>query len=114
MKKYPVTYKGNKYEVRWEEGIEGNRIVIYEVIEGIKFKERVIFKRFKTYKCVCSINEETIDEVIHMSKNDPSYYIEEIKKLFEFWERKQKYNREAEKIKANKLKALDEWDGVIE
>ena len=113
MKKYPVTYKGNKYEVRWEDGIEGNRMVIYEVIEGVKFKERVIFKRFKTYKCVYSINEERIDEILYISKNDSNYYVEEIKKLFKLWERSQEYNREVENIRVNKLKALEEWDGYV-
>ena len=107
MKKYPVTYKGNKYEVRWEQHLYSYNISIYEVIPGR------IFKRFKTYKCVYSIPEETIDEVMHMSENDSNYYIKEIKKLFEFWERNQEYNREVENIKANKLKALKEWDGYV-
>ena len=107
MKKYPVTYKGNKYEVRWEEGICGDRISIYELVESR------IFKRFKTYECVYSLPEETIDEVMYMSKNDPMYYIEETKKLFEFWERSEKRKQEEEKIEANKLKSLEEWNGYV-
>lgn len=102
MKKYPVIYKGNKYEVRWEEDIY-NCITIYEVKDGI----------FKRYKEIYSILEEIVIEVLYLSKNDPNYYIEEIKKAFEFWERRQKTQKEKELIEANKQKSLEEWDGVI-
>lgn len=107
MKKYPVTYKGKEYEVRWEQIGCLNYISIYEVIEGR------IFKRFKIYKSVYSELKSTIDEVMYMSKNDPTYYIEETKTLFKFWERSKKRKQEKEDIEANKLKALEEWDGEI-
>lgn len=107
MKKYPVTYKGKKYEVRWEQTMWEDYISIYEVIVGKVFK-------FKTYECIYSVPEETIDEVLYLSKNDPNYYIEETKKLFEFWERGQKVKKEKELIEANKQKSLEEWDGVVE
>lgn len=106
MKKYPVTYKGKEYEVRWEQEICGDYISIYEVGK--------IFKKFKTYECIYSVQEETIDEVLYLSKNDPNYYIEETKKLFEFWERVQKVKKEKELIEANKQKSLEEWDGIVE
>ena len=109
MKKYPVTYKGKEYEVRWEQHLCSDDISIYEVIE-----RKILWKTFKIYECIYSEPEETIDEVLYLSKNDPNYYIEETKKLFEFWERAQKKDKEKELIEENKQKSLEEWDGVVE
>lgn len=113
MRKYPVTYKGNTYEVRWEEGVCGDRIAIYEIIEGR------IFKRFKTYECIYSVLEEEVKKFM-LPSEDYDYYIKEIKMLFYLYEceneRKERENlrkQEEEKNEAAKMKALEEWDGVI-
>ena len=109
MKKYPVTYKGKEYEVRWEYGgREGliTHIYIYEVFTS------AILKR-KSYRYKYDVPRFMMDKIITLSKDNPNYYIEEAKTIFEIWERDEEDKQKAEMIKANKEKALEEWDGVI-
>ena len=112
MKKYPVIYKGKEYEVRWEERIVDYRcrpkaLVIYEVTAS------KILKR-KKYKYVYMEYRSELFCYAHLQKDDPDFYIKEVKRLFEFYEEYEKEKREKEMIESNKKKALAEWDGVID
>ena len=108
MKKYPVTYKGKEYEVRWEKGSVFGRLYdnlsIYEV--------RKIFK-IKTYKEVYCEYEWEVDKYINVPNSSPDYYIEQVKVLFELWEYSMESKRQKKIIEENKRNALAEWDGVI-
>lgn len=106
MKKYPVTYKGKTYEVRWKDELFYTYISIYEVsiIKIFKFK-------IKRYKHVYELPDIEIEDFIN--KKDPNYYIEETKIVFKFLEADNKRKQEEEQLKANKLKALKEWDGYV-
>ena len=114
MKKYPVIYKNKEYEVRWEEGsLLGkhfyDHIAIYEV--------KKILKIFKYYKEVYSLNELYLMDYlssIDIYKDNPNYYIEEVKYLFYLMEDEASKEEKAKTNKYMKEKALAEWDGIIE
>ena len=110
MKKYPVTYKGKEYEVRWE-GYSGlTELVIYEAktinIFG-KLKIKTYKEKFKEYEAV-------IKKFVGIPSSDPPYYIKEVKELFKIWEADEYAKKHQEEIKNNKKQALEEWDGVID
>lgn len=111
LKKYPVKYKGQKYEVRWEGFEYGKhyiRLCIYEVtnIFGIK-----IYKyRYDNYQCYI---DELLEE-LHIPSDHNEIYIEEIKMLFKLWENKQEREEAKNRVKRNKENALKQWNGVIE
>ena len=109
MKKYPVTYKGKEYEVRWEGYSSFTELVIYEVktinIFG-KFKIRTYQKKFNVY-------EDVVEEIAKTSKENINYYIEEVKELFEIWEADEHCKKYGKEIEEQKKQALAEWDGVI-
>ena len=114
MKKYPITYKNKEYEVRWEEGsLLGkhfyDHITVYEV--------KKILKNYKYYKEVYSVNENYLMDYlssIHIYKDNPNYYIEEIKCLFNLMEYDASKKEKANKEKYTKEKALEEWNGILE
>lgn len=106
MKKYPVTYKRTEYEIRWEDVVGINYICIYKV-----FKCKAIRRKFYIYKY--GTPRFIVDAEIPIFEDDPNYYIEEAKTIFKIWERDEEDKQKAETIKANKEKALEEWDGII-
>jgi len=112
MKKYPIKYKGKEYEVRWMSHIFGTQLYIYQVDTY-----KILFKTIQTYTYKYDIAEDFIVEKLvtnGICKDDPNYYIEEIKVLFEKWEKYKHITKEYKTIQNNKEKALAEWDGVIE
>ena len=110
MKKYPVTYKGKEYEVRWEGYSSLIELVIYEVktinIFG-KLKIKTYKEKFKEY-------ESVIKKIVSILSSNPTYYIEEVKELFKLWEADEYTKKYQEEIKNKKYQALAEWDGVID
>ena len=108
MKKYPVTYKGKEYEVRWE-ATPFKYIVIYEVKHFWKIK----YYRQRFYEYESEINR-LVKAWENVPENDPSYYIAQVRTLFELWRRVLKNAEDEETAEIKKQKALAEWDGVIE
>ena len=112
LKKYPITYKGQKYEVRWEGmeyGADHITVCIYQVT-------KYIFG-IKTYKYIYGNYEYYIKDILEDSKityDSKDIYIEEIKMLFKLWETRKEIDEEKERIKRSKENALKEWNGVIE
>lgn len=107
MKKYPITYKGKEYEVRWEHSMLFDNVVIYEVrkILGIKYFKEV-------YSVYESGLEECLD-VMGIHKEDYNYYIEQVKCLFDLMERSISDEKKIQEDEINKRKALKEWDGIL-
>lgn len=107
MKKYPITYKGKEYEVRWEHSMLFDNVVIYEVrkILGIKYFKEV-------YSVYESGLEECLD-VMGIHKEDSTYYIEQVKYLFDLMERSISDEKKRQEDEINKRKALKEWDGIL-
>ena len=108
MKKYPVHYKGKKYEVRWEIYFYEEIISIYEVKQTITSKK---------YKQVYFSFEDEIKEKLKsdgINEEDSNFYIEEVKLLFKKWkDYSQNYNK-IQSIREAKKNALANWDGVID
>ena len=105
MKKYPVTYKGKRYEVRWTDDFL-ERVCIYEE------RKKLGIKYFKeTY----SEYETTLRQYLKRKDvcKDVNYYVEEVKILFEFWENETRITKDKKRLEYNQLKALKEWDGEI-
>ena len=109
LKKYPVKYKGQKYEVRWE-GHEYGRpyLCIYKVtnILGIKIYKH-IYNQYTYYL-------DDLLEDLHKPSDPNDIYIEEVKMLFKLWEQKQEREEAKNRTQRNKENALKEWNGVIE
>lgn len=105
MNKYPITYKGKTYEVRWEDRLCGNSIAIYEVKHCFKFK---------FYKYIYVELERDINKHMTVRDSDPNYYIEQVKTLFKMWEIDKAAKEYSNTIKDNKINALKRWNGIIE
>lgn len=108
MKKYPITYKGELYEVRWETPGWFPVITIYKETTSK-------FLQLKIYKEVYWEYEYNIDQHIkNIQEDDPNYYIEQAKTIFKLWEQDIEIKAKSKLIEQNKQQALSEWDGVIE
>ena len=105
MKKYTVIYNGKEYEVRWSTLFYVDYLTIYEIkkIFGIKYRTEIYSEK-----------EDTINKILNnidkSYKDDPNYYIEEIKCLF----RQVEIENDIYKTKSKQKQALKEWDGVID
>lgn len=109
MKKYPIIYKREKYEVRWESDLLFDCVTIYKEdrILGIKY-----------YKQVYSIDEHYLriylNEIGIYKEQNNNFYIDEVKYLFKLMEEDilaKELRVKREKTQKEKLK---EWDGVID
>ncbi len=108
MKKYPVTYKGKEYEVRWELYL-GTILTIYEVKEIKIFKKLKLKKYIKKY----STYLHEVQKLVTVSDDDPNYHIQEVKTLFDMWKLELQIEEYENKTERIQKKALEEWDGVI-
>ena len=77
MKKYPITYKGELYEVRWETIGFVPRITIYKVTTSK-------FLKFKIYKKMYRESEYDVNKQLDRPNllDDPIYYIQQVKTIF--------------------------------
>ena len=113
IKKYPIYYKDEEYEIRIEDekcydGIWGGFypvqcITIYKVTN-----QKCFLKNKKKYDKVYSIDLSMLTCLNRISnlKDSKNYYIELFKTAFNC------YIKPVE-IKNEQIKALKEWDGVI-
>lgn len=112
LKKYPVTYKDVKYEVRWEPASDYDtslKLVIYKVEHkqwwfGVK---TIYTPVFYEYQSVISVRLSYANHYRDVDSQD--LYINEVKALFEFYEEDMQ-KKELEKTQRDRLEA---WDGVI-
>ena len=136
IKKYPIFYQGEKYEVRIKicqdedacGGIYEERVInIYEVKEyNIFFKK--IFKRKKVFttnikkipiikKVIIKDNKGNVIQKITNIESDQDsdeYYVQLFQNAFQLYI--DKLNKEAQKQEKEnrKLAALKNWNGIIE
>ena len=116
MKKYPIYYNGNKYEVSFEELSSCDELEIR--VSNVKEN----FLRIKTYIDMplrthegCGIYSLYSDNSIYdgLDRNSDDYYIRmaelSVKKAVEA----QLLLDDLEAAKQRKIQALNKWDGVI-
>lgn len=102
-----VTYRGKKYKVLWREySYCEDNIEIWEDSRRCAWNMDL----FNDWEQVRYYSESYIKERIDITEDDPNYYIEEIKELFKVYQKE----LDKEESERNRLKVLEEWDGVIE
>lgn len=117
IKKYPVFYNGEEYEIRIEQPYikyygynSGKYIIIYKVT-----KHKQWFKPKFTYKKVYEIDKDSLlilnnkENNIGIYFDSDNYYIQLFKKAFDLYKDKLKLEQKEER----KLAALQNWDGII-
>lgn len=108
IKKYPVFYQGEEYEIRIENPYK--YIVVEEIIIYKVTKYKNWFGKDKiSYEKVYSIS---ID-LLKSSNDNDCYYIKLFKKAFDYYECSIKLEKEKEIKQEKRLAALEKWDGVI-
>ena len=122
LKKYPVTYQGQEYEVRWEvdsiyrycsDISNVTSLYLYKVDERKGFS-RILGK--KKYTEIYSSSKKVIDEYIagYIKKDNPELLlIEEVNVLFKSYISEQDIINKRELLKQIQIKELSEWDGII-
>ena len=123
LKKYPVTYQGQEYEVRWEvDSIYRDwsdipdkliSLYLYKVDERKRFS-RILGK--KKYTEIYSSNKKVIDGYIagYIKKNNPGLLlIEEVNALFKNYISEQDKINKQELLNQIQIKELSKWDGII-
>lgn len=115
LHKYPVTYKGKVYEVRFND-VWCNGISIFEVTKNIFGKNK--------YRYVYNVSSRLMDielEDLGIPQDSPTRYIEMTKIIFRLWQieeyntiwRIEKHKKE-QVAKQIQHQTLADWDGVIE
>lgn len=115
MNKYPVTYKGQEYEIRWEKDYYRSHytmcINIYEVIKGKNlFRKEIIIM----YEKIDSYSKEDIDKEIACSPSDIDLYIKEAKCALNKTIKKIEKEQQKELLEQQRKQALKNWDGNME
>lgn len=113
IKKYPVFYQGEEYEIRIENTykyIAGETVVIYK---ATKYKNW--FGKDKiSYEKVYSISIDLLESYSnHICYFDDSYYIKLFKEAFDYYKSSIKLEKEKKIRQEKRLAALENWDGVI-
>ena len=131
IKKYPVFYNGEEYEIRIEQPYyiayyynKTEYVTIYKVIKRKTLFGRTKIEYEKVYEKTKKslIFNYTIDdngnEIMIKSKDidisSDTYYIQLFKKAFNLYKDKLKREKEIEEEQERKLAALQKWDGIIE
>ena len=121
IKKYPVFYQGEEYEIRIEEiwykepfydYLCWEYIVIYRSTVGYHlskiFNKDAVF-RYKRY----SVRLNYIKEKYHLTESDENYYVDLFKCAFKEYLNEHKKDIDDEITNNKQIKALENWDGVI-
>lgn len=106
MKKYPVTYKNKKYEVRW-----GSNFIPF-----ISIYEERYFLGLKYFKEIYNIYEYELEDYLRkcgIFDTNPNYYIEQAKAIFYLMEQEKTYKAYIKETEQNKRTNLENWDGVL-
>lgn len=116
MKKYPVTYKGETYEVRWEKRGLLDLLVIYKVNTKRKFFCRYE-EVYSEYDVRRIFNYDAYKNYLNISRAnyDPSKeYIYQAKLLFLLWEKTKKSINKRLELENKQKQALENWNGEVE
>lgn len=109
IKKYPVFYNGEEYEIRIENGALLDYVYIYKVKKHYIFNIKIT-RHIQVYDVV-------LDALVNynkIAKTSEDYYIKIFKTAFEMYLRSIKIESEKKGLKNKQLAALQEWDGFIE
>jgi hypothetical protein len=104
MKKYPVYYKGKRYEVRWHCERIVKTISVYEVLP----------RKFFKYKDLGTFYLYAIHELHDLDLNDENLHIKEAKHAVQMAIKKIEEERRLKVLKETRKQKLQEWDGFIE
>lgn len=109
IKKYPIFYQGEEYEIRLDNMSYIECIFIYKVHKYKNWfgKEKISYKllditRLDFFDCYDNINSTS-----------ETYYIDLFKEAFNLYLRCKDAKNKKDKEKSKQLAALEEWDGVI-
>ena len=132
IKKYPVFYNGEEYEIRIEQPYyiayyynKTEYVTIYKVIKRKTLFGRTKIEYEKVYEKTkeslifnYTIDDDDGNEIMIKSKDidigSDTYYIQLFKKAFNLYKDKLKREKEIEEEQERKIVALQEWDGIIE
>lgn len=132
IKKYPVFYNGEEYEIRIEQpyyisSYWYNRkeyVTIYKVTKRktlfgrIKIEYEKVYEETKKSLIFNYTTDNDGNKIMIKSKDidvsSDDSYIQLFKKAFNLYKDKLKREKEIEEEQERKLAALQEWDGVIE
>ena len=106
IKKYPVFYNGEEYEIRIENEVFVN---IYKVKKHYNIFHIEKIKYIKVYYDFLN----RIISSVSLTNADEDYYIKIFKTAFKLYLKSIKIKSEKEKRKNKQLTALQEWDGII-
>ena len=109
IKKYPVFYQGEEYEIRIED--------TYKYVEEITIYKTTKYKNWFgkdkiSYKKVYSISIDSLKLFNNYDDYD-CYYIKLFKEAFNYYKSSMKLEKEKEIKQEKRLAALEKWDGVI-
>lgn len=111
MKKYPVYYEGNTYEVRWKT-VE-TMYSFEDCLRVYQVKEHKLFGiKFKLYKHLCSYIEEDIDDSLlklGVDKNSEDWHIHQATLVVQ----KASGILHSINLKNIRKEKLKSWDGII-
>ena len=115
IKKYPVFYQGEEYEIRIENPYK--YIVVEEIIIYKVTKYKNWFGKDKiSYEKVYSISIDLLksyNKYLYYFDDNDCYYIKLFKKAFDYYKCSIKLEKEKEIKQEKRLAALEKWDGVI-
>lgn len=115
IKKYPVFYQGEEYEIRIENTYK--YIVVEEIIIYKTTKYKNWFGKDKiSYKKVYSISIDLLksfNKCLCVLDDYDCYYIKLFKEAFNYYKSSMKLEKEKEIKQEKRLAVLEKWDGVI-
>lgn len=115
IKKYPVFYQGEEYEIRIENPYK--YIVVEEIIIYKVTKYKNWFGKDKiSYEKVYSISIDLLksfNKHLCYFDDDDYYYVKLFKEAFDYYKSSIKLEKEKEIKQEKRLAALEKWDGVI-
>ncbi len=113
IKKYPIFYQGEEYEIRIERPYFKlwnftKYVCIYKVT-----RKKWFWKEKLSYELVDNIELDFFNCYEDIDPKSETYYIELFKAAFNLYLRYENKKLEGEKIESTQLNKLKEWDGVI-
>lgn len=109
IKKYPVFYQGEEYEIRIENGEISDYVYIYKVKKHHIFNIKIT-RHIQVYM-------ELLDFIVNYNKivkTSEDYYVKIFETAFEMYLISIKIESKEKELKNKQLTALQEWDGIIE
>lgn len=101
MKKYPVIYNGQNYEVRWEKEDE-----YYDTTSYL-----CLYKKFIIKKKIFQRSEFSVNSKGNINSCSPTYRIDQVKTFMQMYDTYYKEKTKEENIKREQIQ-LKNWSGI--